>query len=150
VLCKSKLRYCLKLTVIETRSLNVPPAEELCKVDVDRDPKGVGMVEATVLMSVAVKVQTAEAPEVMEEAKGSVVKLSLVLEEGDHTEGMSWQLAQLEQLEHKLLEVTTGYVSLAAEEAVERALGESLDVQEVPGVSAMARAEEPETVPRQG
>jgi len=38
------------------------------------------------------------------------------------------------------------YVSLAAEEAVVRVLGESSDVQEVPGASAM----ELEMVPRQG
>ena len=48
------------------------------------------------------------------------------------------------------------YVSLAAEEAVARALGEDSDMQEVPesstAVSAMAgvSATELETVPRQG
>jgi len=136
--------------------LNVPPAEESCKVDADRDLEDVGTVKATASTSVAVEVQTAEAPEAMEEvqameeAKGSVVKLLLVPEEGDHTEGMSRQLVQLEQLAHKLMEVTMGFVSLAAEEAVERALGESLGVQEVLGVSTTVRVEELETVPRQG
>ena len=136
--------------------MNVPPAEESCKVDADGDLKDVGTVEAMASTSAVVEVQTAEAPEVMEEvqvmeeAEGSVVEPSLVPEEGDHVEGVLQQLAQLEQLEHKLMEVTTGFASPAAEEAVERALGESLDVQEVSGASAMARAEEPETVPRQG
>jgi len=152
----------LKSTVVETRacvyclgkqqacSLNVPPVEESCEVDADGDLEDAGTVEATASTSAAVEVQTAEAPEAMEEAEGSVVEPSPAPEEGDHAEGVSRQMAQLEQLERELMEVTTGYASPAAEEAVERALGESSDVQEVPGASATARAAEPETVPRQG
>jgi len=104
----------------------------------------------------AIVVQAAEVPEVMEEvqvmgkAEGSIIKLLLAPEEGDHMEGMLQQLVQLEQLEHELMEVTMGFTSPAAEEVVERALGESLDIQEVLGASTTARAAEPETVPRQG
>jgi len=120
-------------------------AEESCEADTDGDIKEAGTAEVMASMSAAVMVQTAEAPEVMEEDKGSIVKLSPVPEErtmGDHAEGMS---RQLEQLQHELMEVTD-YVSLAAEEAVARVLGESSDVQEVPGASAT----ELEMVPRQG
>jgi len=133
-------------------SLEPPPAEESCKADTDRDLKEAGVAKATISTSVAVVVQTAEAPEAMEEvqateeAEGSIVKPSPVPEEraeGDHTEGVLWQQ---EQLEHKLREVTADYAMPAAEEAVARVLGESSDVQEVPGASAT----EPETVPRQG
>jgi len=128
-----------------------PPAEESCKADVDGDLEEVGTAEVTASTSAAVVVQTAEAPEAMEEDKGSIVKPSLVPEErtvGDHAEGVS---RQLEQLERELMEVTD-YASPAAKEAVARALGESSDLQEVPGASAMARARaaEPGTVPRQG
>ena len=109
------------------------------------------MAEVTASTSAAVMVQTAEAPEAMEEDEGSIVKLSPVPEVrtmGDHAEGMS---RQLEQLKHELMEVMD-YASPAAEEVVARALGESSDVQEVPGASAMAGASttEPEMVPRQG
>jgi len=126
-------------------------AEESCKVDMDRDLKEAGTAKVTASTSAAVVVQTAEVPEAMEEDEGSIVKLSLVPEErtmGDHVEGMS---RQLEQLERELMEVTD-YASPVAEEAVARVLGESSDVQEVPGVSTMAGASatEPETVPRQG
>jgi len=110
------------------------------------------MAKVMASTSTAVMVQTAEALEVMEEvqmteeAKGSITKPSPVLEEraeGDHMEGMLWQL---EQLEHKLREVTVDYASPAAEEAVARVLGESSDVQEVLGASAA----ELEMLPRQG
>jgi len=133
-------------------SLEPPPAEESCKADADRDLEEAGAAEATVSTSAAVVVQTAEAPEAMEEvqatkeAGGSIVKPSPVPEEraeGDHAEGMS---RQQEQLERELREVTADYAAPAAEEAVARALGEGSDVQEVPGASAT----EPETVPRQG
>ena len=117
--------------------------------------------------SKAVAVPTAEAPEAMEgvqatyEAEGSIVKLTPVPEEKaeeDHAEGV---LRQREQLERKVREATTDYTSLAAEEAVARALGEDSDVQEVLGASAMATMAEPvamegvrrteeEMVPRQG
>jgi len=78
-------------------SLEPPPAEESCKADADRDLEEVGTVKAMVSTSVAVMVQTAEAPEAMEEvqateeAEGSIVEPSLVPEEraeGDHVEGM--------------------------------------------------------------
>jgi len=126
-------------------SLESPPAEEPHEADTDRDLEEAGTVKATVSTSAAVLVQTAEAPEVMEEDRGSIIKPSLVPEErtmGDHAEGVS---RQLEQLERKLMEVTD-YASPAAEEVVARALGESSDVQEVPGASAT----ELEMVPRQG
>jgi len=133
-------------------SLESPPAEEPREADVDGDLEEAGTVEATVSTSAAVVVQTAEDPEAMEEvqateeAEGSIVKPSPVPEEraeGDHVEGVSWQQ---EQLERELREVTADYAMPAAEEAVARALGESSDMQEVPGASAT----EPETVPRQG
>jgi len=126
-------------------SLEPLPAEESCKADTDGDLEEAGAAEATASTSAAVVVQMAEAPEAMEEDRGSIVKPLPVPEErtvGDHVEGV---LRQLEQLECKLMEVTN-YMSPAAEEAVARALGESSDVQEVLGVSAM----ELETVPRQG
>ena len=128
-----------------------PLAEESCKADTDADLEEAGTAKVMASTSVAVVVQTAEAPEAMEEDEGSIVKLSPVPEVrtmGDHAEGMS---QQLKQLERELMEVTD-YVSPAAEEAVARALGESSDVQEVPGASATARARavEPGTVPRQG
>jgi len=139
-------------------SLELLPAEESCKADMDRDLEEAGMAKAMVSTSAAVVVQTAEALEAMEEvqateeAKGSIVELLPVLEErakGDHAEGM---LQQQEQLECELREVTADYATPAAKEAVARALGESSDVQEVPGASATvgASAMEPETVPRQG
>jgi len=126
-------------------------AEEPREADADGDLEEAGTVEATASTSTAVLVQTAEAPEAMEEDGGSIVEPSPVPEErtvGDHTEGVS---RQLEQLECELMEVTD-YASPAAEEAVARALGESSDVQEVPGASATARARaaEPGTVLRQG
>jgi len=128
-----------------------PPAEESCEADADRDLKEAGMAKVTASTSVAVVVQTAEAPEAMEEDEGSIIEPSPVPEVrtmGDHAEGMS---QQLKQLERELMEVTD-YVSPAAEEAVARALGESSDVQEVLGASATvgANTTEPETVPRQG
>jgi len=126
-------------------SLEPLPAEESCKVDMDGDLEEVGAAEAMASTSAAVVVQMAEAPEAMEEDRGSIVKPSPVPEErtvGDHAEGVS---RQLEQLECKLMEVTD-YVSPAAKEAVARVLGESSDVQEVLGVSVT----ELETVPRQG
>ena len=64
------------------------------------DLEEAGTARATALTSVVVMLQTAEAPEAMdevqatEEAKGSIIELLLVLEErakGDHAEGMSWQ-----------------------------------------------------------
>jgi len=122
-----------------------PPAEESCEADADGDLEEAGMAEVTASTSAAVVVQTAEAPEAMEEDEGSIVKLSPVPEVrtvGDHAEGMS---RQLKQLERELMEVTD-YTLPAAKEAVVRVLGESSDMQEVPGASAM----EPETVPRQG
>jgi len=106
MLCKSKMRYCLKsphakmlaclycLGKGKACSLESPPAEEPCKADVDGDLEEAGTVEATVLTSAAVVVQTAEAPEVMEEDGGSIIELSPVPEErteGDHTEGVSRQ-----------------------------------------------------------
>jgi len=121
------------------------PAEESCEADADRDLEEAGTAEVMASTSAAVVVQTAEAPEAMEEDEGSIIKPSPVPEVrtvGDHAEGVS---RQLEQLERELMEVTD-YVSPAAEEAVARALGESSDMQEVPGASAT----EPETVPRQG
>jgi len=127
-------------------SLESPPAEEPCKADVGGDLEEVGTVKATASTSAAVVVQTAEAPEAMEEDGGSIVKPSPVPEErteGDHAEGVS---RQQEQLERELREVTADYTTPAAEEAVARALGEGLDMEEVPGASAT----EPETVPRQG
>jgi len=126
-------------------SLESPPAEESCKADADGDLKEAGTAEVTASTRAAVVVQTAEAPEVMEEDEGSIVEPSLVPEErtvGDHAEGVS---RQLEQLERELMEVTD-HASPAAEEVVARALGESSDVEEVLGASAT----EPETVPRQG
>jgi len=126
-------------------SLESPPAEESCKADADGDLEEAGMAEVTASTRAAVVVQTAEAPEAMEEDEGSIVELSPVPEErtmGDHAEGMS---RQLEQLERELMEVTD-HASPAAKEAVARALGESSDVQEVLG----ARAAEPGTVLRQG
>ena len=132
-------------------SLKSPPAEESCEADADGDLEEAGTAEVTASTRAAVVVQTAEAPEAMEEDEGSIVEPSPVPEErtvGDHAEGVSWQL---EQLERELMEVTN-HVSPAAEEAVARAVGESSDVQEVPGASttARARATELETVPRQG
>jgi len=133
-------------------SLESPLAEEPREADADRDLEEAGMVKVTASTSAAVVVQTAEVPEAMEEvqameeAEGSIVELSPVPEEraeGDHAEGVSWQR---EQRERKLREVTVDYVTLAAEEAVARALGEGSDVEEVPGVSVT----EPEMVPRQG
>jgi len=132
-------------------SLEPLPAEESCEADGDGDLKEAGVAKAMVSTSTAVMVQTAEAPEAMEEvqvteAKGSIVEPSPVPEEraeGDHAEGVS---QQREQLERELREVTADYATPAAEEAVARALGEGSDMQEVPGASAM----EPETVPRQG
>jgi len=133
-------------------SLELPPAEESCKVDMDRDLEEARVAEATVSMSTVVVVQTAEAPEAMEEvqateeAKGSIVKLSPVPEErteGDHVEGIS---RQQEQLKCELREVTADYMMPVAKEAVARALGEGSDMEEVPGASAT----EPEMVPRQG
>jgi len=128
-----------------------PLAEQSCKADTDADLEEAGMAKVMASTSVAVMVQTAEAPEAMEEDEGSIVKPSPVPEVrtvGDHAEGMLWQL---EQLECELMEVTD-YALPAAKEAVARALGESSDVQEVPGVSATVGASvtEPETVPRQG
>jgi len=163
MLCKSKMRYCLKLPHTKMLaclyclgkgkacSLEPLPAEESCEADTDGDLEEAGAAEATVSTSAAVVVQTAEAPEVMEEvqateAKGSIVEPSPVPEEraeGDHAEGVS---RQQEQLERELREVTADYATPAAEEAVARALGEGSDVQEVPGASVP----EPETVPRQG
>jgi len=137
-------------------SFEPPPAEESCEVDADGDLKEVGTVEATASMSAAVAAHAAgtleamEEVQVTEEAEGSIVEPSPVPEEraeGDHVEGVSWQL---EQLESELMDVTAEDMSPAAEEAVVRALGESPDVQEVLGVSAMARAAEPGMVPRQG
>jgi len=132
-------------------SLKSPPAEESCEADTDGDLREVGTAEVMASTSAVVVVQTAEAPEAMEEDGGSIVELLPVPEErtvGDHAEGVS---RQLEQLERELMEVTD-YASPAAEKAVARALGESSDVQEVPGVSATARARAAElgTVPRQG
>jgi len=126
-------------------------AEESCEADVDGDLEEAGMAEVMVSTSTVVVVQTAEALEAMEEDEGSIIELSPVPEVrtvGDHAEGVSWQL---EQLERELMEVTD-YTSPAAEEAVARALGESSDVQEVLGASATVGASvtEPETVPRQG
>jgi len=132
-LCKSKLKYCIKSTVIEmwaciyclskqqACSLNVPAAGELCKVDADRDLKEMGAVKATALMSMAVVAQAAGAPEAMEEDKGSIVKPSPVPEERakeDHAEGLAQQHKQhkqLKQVECKLLEVTAGHALLAAD-----------------------------------
>jgi len=138
-------------------SLEPLPAEESCEADADRDLEEAGAAKAMVSTSAVVMVQTAEAPEAMEEvqateAEGSIVKLLLVPEEraeGDHAEGVSWQR---EQLERELREVTADYATPAAEEAVARVLGEGSDMQEVPGASATAGASatEPETVPRQG
>jgi len=133
-------------------SLESPPAEEPCEADADRDPKEAGTVKAMASTSAAVAVQTAEAPEAMEEDGGSIVELLPVPEErteGDHAEGVS---RQQEQLERELREVTADYTTPVAEEAVARALGEGSDMEEVPGASTMAgvSATEPETVPRQG
>jgi len=133
-------------------SLELLPAEESCKADVDGDLEEAGTAKVTALMSAVVMVQTAEVLEVMEEvqateeAKGSIVKPSPVPEEraeGDHMEGVSWQQ---EQLERGLREVTADYMMPVAEEAVARALGEGSDMEEVLGASAM----ELEMVPRQG
>jgi len=132
-------------------SLKSPPAEESCEADADGDLEEAGTAEVTASTRAAVVVQTAEAPEAMEEDEGSIVEPSPVPEErtvGDHAEGVS---RQLEQLKRELMEVTD-HASPAAEEAVVRVLGESSDMQEVPGASATARARaaEPGTVPRQG
>jgi len=127
-------------------SLESPPAEEPCKADTDGDLEEAGTVKAMASTSAAVIVQTAEAPEVMEEDGGRIVEPSPVPEErteGDHAEGVS---QQQEQLERELREVTADYATPAAKEAVARVLGEGSDVEEVPGASAM----EPEMVPRQG
>jgi len=157
--------YCLGKG--KTCSLEPSLVEESGKADMDRDPEEAGMAKAMVLMSAAVVVQTAEALEAMEgvqateEAKGSIVKLSLVPEERaeeDHAEGV---LRQCEQFEWELRVMSTDYTSPVAEEAVARALGEDLDMQEVSGVSAMVTVAElvamegvqrtaEETVPRQG
>jgi len=51
-------------------SLELLPAEESCKADTDRDLKEAGVAKAMVLTSTVVVVQTAEAPEAMEEDKG--------------------------------------------------------------------------------
>jgi len=75
-------------------SLESPPAEEPCEADTDGDLEEAGTVKATASTSAAVVVQTAEAPEAMEEDGGSIVKLSPVPEErtkGDHAEGVSQQ-----------------------------------------------------------
>ena len=128
-------------------------AEEPCETDADGDLEEVGTAEATASMSAAVAAHAAGTLEAMEEvqateeAEGSIVEPSLVPEErnaGDHAEGVSWQL---EQLESELMDVTAEGASPAAEEEVARALGES---QEGLGASATARAAEPGTVPRQG
>jgi len=140
-------------------SLEVPPAEEPCEADADGDLEEAGTAEATASTSAAVAAHTAGTPEVMEEvqateeAEGSIVEPSPVPEEraeGDHAEGVSRQLEQLEQLERELMEVTADYASPAAEEVVARALGESSDVQEVSEASVTVRAGEPAMVPRQG
>jgi len=128
------------------------PAEESCKADADGDLKEAGMAKVMASTSAAVMVQMAEVLEAMEEvqameeAEGSFIEPSPVPEErakGDHAEGMLWQQ---EEQERELREVTADYVTLAAEEAVARALGEGSDVEEVLGASAM----ELETVPRRG
>jgi len=84
-LCRSKLRYCLKLPHVKMLaclyclgkgkacSLEPPLAEESCKVDADRDLEEAGTARATVSTSVAVMVQTAEALEVMEEVQATVM-----------------------------------------------------------------------------
>jgi len=133
-------------------SLELPLAEEPREADADRDLEEAGTVKVTASTSAAVVVQMAEVPEameevqVMEEAEGSIVEPSPVLEEraeGDHAEGVS---QQREQQERELREVTADYAMPAAKEAVARVLGEGLDMEEVPGASAT----ELETVPRQG
>jgi len=112
MLCKSKMRYCLKSPCVKMLaclyclgkgkacSLESPPAEESCEADTDGDLEEAGAAEAMVLTSAAVMVQMAEAPEVMEEvqameeAEGSIIEPLLVPEEraeGDHMEGMSQQ-----------------------------------------------------------
>jgi len=143
------------------------PIIEAGEADVDRDAEEARTADATGLMSKAVAVPTAEAPEAMEgvqamyEAEGSIVEPTPVPEEKakeDHVEGV---LQQREQLKRKVREATMDYTSLAAEEAVARALGEDSDAQEVSGASATATTAEPvamegvrrteeETVPRQG
>ena len=78
VYCLGKQKAC---------SLNPLLAEESCEADTDRDLKEAGMVGATASTSAVVVVQTAEALEVMEEVKGSIIKPTPVLEErakGDH------------------------------------------------------------------
>jgi len=142
--------------------LQLMPVIEAGEADADRDVEEVGTAKATGSMSKAVVVPTAEAPEAMEgvqamyEAEGSIVKPTPVPEEKaeeDHMEGM---LRQCEQFECKLREATTDNASPAAEEAVARALGEDLDMQEVPesstvvSVTAGVSATEAETVLRQG
>jgi len=134
------------------------PAIEASEADVDRDAE-----EAVTNMAVAtVEVPSAmEGVQATEGTKGSVIELSLIPEErveGDHMEGV---LRQHEQFERELREATPDHASLAAKEAVARALGEDSDMQEVSGASAMATVAEPvamegvrrteeETVPRQG
>jgi len=119
--------------------LQLTPAIEASEADRDRDAE-----EAVTNMAVA----TAEVPTAMEGVlategtEGSVVKLSLILEErveGDHVEGV---LRQREQFECELREATPDHALLAAKEAVARVLGEDSDVQEVSGVSATATAAE--------
>jgi len=138
------------------------PIIEAGEVDMDGDAEEARMANAMGLTSKAVGVLTAEAPEAMEgvqvmyEAEGSIVEPTPVPEEKaeeDHAEGVLWQCKQFER---KLREVTMDYASLAAEEAVARALGEDSDVQEAPESSTAASGmagvsgTEPETVPRQG
>jgi len=174
VRCKGKDMYCQPSRLLPTHCRACITADEDCiflqptpiieagEADTDVDAEEAGTADAMGSTSKAVAVPTAEALEAMEgvqamyKAEGSIVKLTPVLEEKakeDHAEGV---LRQRKQFEHELREGTTDYTSLAAEEAVARALGEDLDMQEAPESSTVASGTagasgmEPETVPRQG
>jgi len=162
VRCKGKDTYCRLSRLLPMHCRACVTADEDCIFLQPTPIIEAGMAKATGSMSKAVTVQTAEALEAMEgvqamyKAEGSIVKLTPVLEERAEEDHMEGVLRQHEQLECKLREVTTDYTSLAAEEAVARALGEDSDVQEVPesstaaSATAGASAMEAETVPRQG
>jgi len=107
----------------------------------DAEEAGMSMVAATAGVSMAI-----EGVQAVEETKGSIVELSLMPEERaeeDHVEGV---LRQCKQFKQELMVTSTDHASLAAEEAVARALGEDSDVQEVSRASATAAAVDLDTM----
>jgi len=150
-------RLCIKKDV-DCIFLLPMPVIAASEADAEGDAKeaGTSMVAATAGASTVMA-----GVQAVEETEGSVVKPSPMPEEraeGDHVEGVSQQHKQLKQ---ELRVTSMDHVLLAAKEAVARALGEDLDVQEVSRASATATAADPdamdgvwmtaeEMVPRQG